>query len=300
MGPGLRGADLAASHGASLINWPQRRDRRIPPDRQPSRSREDGPPPDLSFYERLIDEGIAAADGQGSAVDHLTARRLAIWLTAQPQDPLFTRGLTRFIQTGAISQPFKTQLRIHARAGTYPDQPQAARLMEYCTSRGAELGPVSENFGRDCDRIDRADAMLAGLKEQVREGRADPGQASPEIDNSRTIALASRDPESQTVTLILDAATANLAMFAITAHAGEREAHLREVERYGESLPEGSYGRHNRQAIAARERRVATRLRAVEQAYRTAVERDVEFSSPPPARTPRSPDRVADREIELE
>ena len=35
---------------------------------------EDGPRPDLSLYERLIDDGIAAADAQASAVDHLTAR----------------------------------------------------------------------------------------------------------------------------------------------------------------------------------------------------------------------------------
>ena len=52
----------------------------------------------------------------------------------------------------------------------------------------------------------------------------------------------------------MDATTANSAMFAIAAHADEREAHVREVERFGESLPEGSYGRRNHQAIAARER----------------------------------------------
>ena len=62
-------------------------------------------------------------------------------------------------------------------------------------------------------------------------------------------------------------------MFAIAAHADEREAHVREVERSGRNLPEGSYGRRNRQAIAARETRVAARLRAVEQAYRAAIER---------------------------
>jgi hypothetical protein len=53
-------------------------------------------------------------------------------------------------------------------------------------------------------------------------------------------------------------------MHAIAAHAGEREAQVREVERSGQALPEGSYGRQNRQAIAAREARVAARLRAVE------------------------------------
>ena len=89
-------------------------------------------------------------------------------------------------------------------------------------------------------------------------------------------------------------------MFAIAAHADEREAHVREVERSGRSLPEGSYGRRNRQAIAARETRVATRLRAVEQAYRTATERDTAYAPPEPTRTPRSPQRQAGRQIELE
>jgi hypothetical protein len=86
----------------------------------------------------------------------------------------------------------------------------------------------------------------------------------------------------------------------VAAHADEREAHVREVERYGQTLPEGSYGRRNRQAIAARETRVATRLRAVEQAYRMAIDRDAAFTPPEPTRPCRSPDQVADREIELE
>jgi len=41
-------------------------------------------------------------------------------------------------------------------------------------------------------------------------------------------------------------------------------------------------GRRNRQAIAAREMRVAERLRAVERAYRLAIERDVMVSQPDP------------------
>ena len=54
---------------------------------------------------------------------------------------------------------------------------------------------------------------------------------------ARPVALASRNPESQTVTLVLDATTASIAMHAIAAHADEREAHIREVERFGQSLP---------------------------------------------------------------
>jgi hypothetical protein len=76
------------------------------------------------------------------------------------------------------------------------------------------------------------------------------------------------------VSLVLDA-TANIAMFAIAAHADEREAHVRGVERCSQNLPEGSCGRRNRQAIAAaRETRIAAQLRAIEQVHRIGMERD--------------------------
>jgi hypothetical protein len=172
--------------------------------------------------------------------------------------------------------------------------------MQYCVGRSTQLKPIDKNFARACDQIDQADAMLAGLRERGGRGAGPAEQASPEADRPQIIALARRDEPTQTVTLILDSTTANVAMFAITAHADEREAHLREVQRVAEIMPEGSYGQRNRQAIAARETRVATRLRAVEQAYRTAVERDAVFNPPEPARTLRSPARAADREIELE
>jgi hypothetical protein len=254
---------------------------------------------DLALYEQLIRHGIVEADGCGSAIDHVTARRMAIWLLPRSQqEPDFMRGLIRFANTGAVTHDLKDQLRYRARSATHPSRPYAARLLQYAVARGSDRGPIGENFGAVCDQIDRADALLADLRDRVQNNRRSrqPASRNP---REQLIAMARHDPASQTVTLILDTAIASTAIHAISAQAADREARPREIQQISQTLPEHSYGRQNRNAIAIRETRITVRLRAVERAYRTALDPDA-TRAPELTQILLPADRTPDREMEPE
>lgn len=256
---------------------------------------------DLELYGRLISWGIAEADARGSVIDHVTARRMALWLLPRTQDETeFMRGLIRFAQTGAVTHVLKDRLRSHARSAGSPLRPHAARLLQYAIARGADNGPIGQDFGAVCDQIDRADAMLEELRNRVQQGRAAPKSAREGIDPRRQhlIAMARHDPVSHTVSLLLDETSANAAIHAISTQAAEREARTREIQHYSRGLPKDSYGRRNRDTIVARETRITTRLRAIERAYQTAL--DPETTLAPELSQILPVDRASEAELELE
>jgi hypothetical protein len=209
------------------------------------------------------------------------------------------RGLIRFAKTGAVTHDLKNQLRYRARSASHPSRPYAGRLLQYAVARGTDLGPVGTDFGAVCDQIDQADAMLADLHDRVRNRRPDSRQPAPDTNGQQYIAMARHDPDSQTVSFILDVTTANAAIHAISAQAADREARTREIQQISQNFPAGSYGRHNREAIATRETRIAIRLRAIERAYRAALDGDA-TRAPELTQILPSTDRIPNREMELE
>jgi predicted DNA-binding transcriptional regulator AlpA len=226
-------------------------------------------PIDPAVYERLISEGIADADKRGGSVDHVTARRLALWLYARHQQPALADALVRFTRTGLIHRDMVTGLRDRSRAVNSPHRGAVARLLQYVASR-PDHGAIGADFGPNCDKIDQADAILIDAKERA-GNTTRPARPSPETGRLTVTAQAGRDPGNPVIHLRMDAATAGLVMFAIAANASDREAYARETERFSNGLPEGSYGKANRQAIANRETQAANRLRAIERAYQIAL-----------------------------
>jgi hypothetical protein len=79
---------------------------------------EAGPLPGLPLYEGLIGDGIAAYTRAGP-VDHLTARRLMIWLAARPQSPDLAAARDHIDRAAATLDG----LRQHGRVGrAHPGQ----------------------------------------------------------------------------------------------------------------------------------------------------------------------------------
>ena len=234
-----------------------------------------GPTRDMAFYERLIRRGIAEADARGSAIDHVTARRLSLWLLPHSQDdPDFMRSLVYFARTGGVPDSFRQGLRRRARSPVHPNRAQAAWLLQYTVARGRDTGRIGDNFGAACDQMDYADAALEDLQRE----RGNPEPAEPAERDWRDaiplkpVALARRDEVTRAVTFILDAKVAEAAVQAITGEAMAREARIRQARQQAADLSQGSYGRRNREDIAARETAIADGLRAIERAYRQALE----------------------------
>jgi hypothetical protein len=259
------------------------------------------PTRDMAFYERLISRGIAEADTRGSAIDHVTARRLALWLLPRCQeDPGFMGGLVHFARTGGITSPLKKGLQQRARSPSHSARPQAARFLQYAVARGDDLGRIGDHFGAVCDQIDHADAILEDLYERVRQNRIHPELATGDWRERFTLrpaAMARRDDVTRAVTFILDGTVAEAAVHAIAIDAVEREAYIRQVRHQEMDFSEGSYGRQNREAIIARETAIVDGLRAIGRAYHAALEPTPapEFSRISPATS-----RTTDHELELE
>ena len=110
--------------------------------------------------------------------------------------------------------------------------------------------------------------------------------------------MACYEPDSQTVSQLLDTATANAAIHAISVSAADREARTREIQHYAQSLPETPTAAKTAKPSPPVKRKTA-RLRAVEHAYRTAIDHD---SPPAPelAQVFRPVGRTLDQELELE
>jgi hypothetical protein len=229
----------------------------------------------MALYERLISRGIAEADDRKSAIDHVTARRLTLWLLPRAQDePDLMRELIHFARTGGITNNLRVQLRRHARSAS-PLRPHAARLLDYAIERGPASGRIGDNFGAICDQIDQADATLEDLRARTIESRKHRNQPVENWQGRLSlepVAMARRDGATGAVTFILDAAVAETAVNAIRTEAMQRENRVRQIKQESEGLARGSYGRQNRELMIAHESQVVEDLRAVDHAYQAALE----------------------------
>ena len=157
-----------------------------------------------------------------------------------------------------IGPTLKMQLRMRVRSGTYTDPPRPSAAGIHRRPRHRPR-PDQREF-RQRLRSDRPGRRDARQAPRPGHGRPPlPGQTLPETDGPRPSGTPTARPSASSWT--------PPRQYRPVRHRRSRRrtrSPIREVQRYGQTLPEGSYGRRNRQAFAARETRVAARLRAGE------------------------------------
>lgn len=93
-------------------------------------------------------------------------------------------------------------------------------------------------------------------------------------DPNSGMAIVYPDEERGTVTMVMDERTAAVVIHAVRAFTSDKEAHAREVLAVAERMPEGSYGRKNREEIATRSGRVGRLGRMVVDAYQKVIDKE--------------------------
>lgn len=124
----------------------------------------------------------------------------------------------------------------------------------------------------EADSAPTAELVTDGPTDRATEAvRPQRKQAIARAAIGQVLANVYHDPNRHTVTLLLDEQHAIAVIYAVRAVAADYEAHAREVRAVAATLPLDSYGHANRQFIAIRHERIASRLRLVEANYRTEV-----------------------------
>lgn len=154
-------------------------------------------------------------------------------------------------------QPWRTAVLAPLRPAQSPEQQRvAAQVAEPIEGEAAGDTPNGQLVKTTPEVVQPA---------RERQPRADTFAAREVLAN------VYHDPIRHTVTLLLDERHAAAVIYAVQALAADYEAHAREVRAAAATLPPESYGHTNRQFIAIRHERIASRLRRVESNYRTEV-----------------------------